>query len=75
MARGGSLTLSDLRTPYVVVVCGPCGRRGRFAVVRLLEKYGDASMPGLLPELTGCPKWRSIGLYDRCRATYDRQDS
>ena len=57
----------------MVVVSGPCGRRGRFAVARLLEKYGDVSMPGLLPELTGCPKWRSIGLYDRCRATYDRQ--
>ena len=58
----------------MVVVGGPCGRRGRFAVARLLEKYGDAPMPGLLPELTGCPKWKSLGVYDRCRAIYDRQD-
>jgi hypothetical protein len=36
-----------------------------------LEKYGDVSMPGLLPELTACPKWNSIGLYDRCSAIYD----
>jgi hypothetical protein len=55
----GANTLADMRTPYVVVVCDPGRRRGRFAVSRLIEKYGDASMPGLLPELTQCPKWNA----------------
>jgi hypothetical protein len=43
-----------------------------FAVARLLAKYGDASMLGLLAELTGCPKWQSVGVYDRCKAVYER---
>jgi hypothetical protein len=33
------------------------GRRGRFAVARLIEKYADTPMPDLLPELTKYPKW------------------
>jgi hypothetical protein len=24
------------------------------------------------PALTGCPKWKSIGFYDRRKATYER---
>jgi hypothetical protein len=73
MPRSGALTLSDVRTPYVVVACAPCGRRGRFAVARLLEKYGDdIPMPDLLRELTGCPKWKSFSIYDRCKAAYER---
>jgi hypothetical protein len=28
-------------------------------------------MPGLLRDLTGCPKWDAISLYDRCKATYE----
>jgi hypothetical protein len=61
-----------MRASDVVAVCAPCGRRGRFAVARLIEKYGDASMPGLLPEMTKCPKWKSVSIYDRCKATYER---
>ena len=30
-------------------------------------------MPSLLPELTGCPKWQSVSIYDRCKAVYERQ--
>jgi hypothetical protein len=44
-------------------------------VACLIEQYGDASAPDLLPELTGCPKWKSVGVFDRCKAIYDRQDS
>ena len=53
-----AITPAAMRTPNVVVVCGPCWRRGRFAVARLIEKYGDTLMPDLLPELTKCPKWK-----------------
>jgi hypothetical protein len=59
MPRAGAITLADMKTPYVIVVCAPCGRRGRFAVASLIEKYGDTPMPDLLPELTKCPKWKS----------------
>jgi hypothetical protein len=73
MPRSGALTLSDMKSPFVVVACASCGRRGRFAVSRLLEKYGDdIAMPDLLPELTKCPKWKSVSIYDRCKATYER---
>lgn len=41
MSRAGAITLADTRAPYVVVVCGPYGRRGRFAVARPIEKHGD----------------------------------
>jgi hypothetical protein len=51
-----------------------CGRCGRFAVSRLITKYGDASMPSLLPDVTACPKRKAAGVYDRCKATYERQD-
>jgi hypothetical protein len=47
----------------VIVVCASCGRRGRFAVARLIEKYEDTPMPDLLTELTKCPKWQSFALY------------
>jgi hypothetical protein len=32
----GALTLSDLRSPTLAIVCEPCARRGRYAVARLL---------------------------------------
>jgi hypothetical protein len=63
MPRVGAITLADMKTPYVG--CVPCGRRGRFAVARLIEKYGDTPMPDLLPELTKCPKWKSVGIFLR----------
>ena len=40
---------AEIKTPHVFVVCASCGRRGHFAVARLLAQYWDASMPGLLP--------------------------
>ena len=36
-ARDGSNRLSDVETPFLDVVCVPCGR-GRYAVVRLMAK-------------------------------------
>jgi hypothetical protein len=72
MPRDGALTLSDIRSPTVTVVCEPCNRRGRYNVARLIERYGDAKMPGLLATLTGCPKARAANIYDKCKAVYER---
>ena len=41
-------TLSDFRVPTLSIECEPCGRRGRYNVARLMEKYGDAKLPELL---------------------------
>jgi hypothetical protein len=73
MPRSDVRTLSDIREPKVTVVCAPCGRRGRYAVSRLIERHGgDARMPDLLETLTGCPKARSTNIHDRCKAVYER---
>jgi hypothetical protein len=70
---GDERNMAEMKTPHVFVVCAPCGHRGHFAVARLLAQHGDASMPGLLPELTRCPKWKSLSTYDYCKAVYGRQ--
>jgi hypothetical protein len=71
MARDGALTLSDLRSPTLSIVCEPCARRGRYAVARLLEEHGDAKLTELLVTLANCPKARSASVYDRCKAVYE----
>jgi hypothetical protein len=38
-------TLSDFLVPTLSIECEPCGRRGRYNVARLIEKYGDAKLP------------------------------
>src|SRR5260370_833901 len=49
--------LSDVREPTLTIVCEPCGRRGRYAVARLIEKYGaDAKLPDLRLALANCEK-------------------
>jgi hypothetical protein len=48
MPRDGSIRLSDVETPFLDVVCAPCGRRGRYAVARLMAKHGDARLTDLL---------------------------
>jgi hypothetical protein len=72
MSRDGARTLSDLREPTLTIVSEPCGRRGRYAVARLIEKRGDAKLPGLLATLTDCPKALSVSVYERCKAVYER---
>ena len=71
MPLDDALTLSDLREPTLTIVCAPCGRRGRYSVARLIERYGDAQLPGLRAEITGCPKARSVSFRDPCRARYE----
>jgi hypothetical protein len=51
----------------------PCGRRGRYAVARLIERHGcDIRMPDLPAVLADCPKARSASVYDRCKAVYEK---
>jgi hypothetical protein len=71
MARDGSLTLSDVRSPTLSIVCAPCARRGRYAVARLIEEHGDAKLTDLLGILANCHKAQSASPHDRCKAVYE----
>jgi hypothetical protein len=70
--RDHAHTLSDFRVPTLSIECGPCGRRGRYNIARLIEKYGDAKLPELRHVLANCPRARSASVYDRCKAVYGR---
>jgi len=52
------LTLHDLRVPTLSIECEACGRRGRYNVARLIERYGDIKLPDLRHVLANCPKIR-----------------
>ena len=71
MPRDGGLTLSDVHSPTLSIVCEPCGRRGRYTVARLLEGHGDAKLTDLLQKLADCPKTRCASIHDRCKAVYE----
>jgi hypothetical protein len=71
MPRGGSITLSDVRSPTLSIVCAPCGRHGRYNVAKLMERYGDAKLTDLLPILTECTKASSASVHDRCKAVFE----
>jgi hypothetical protein len=49
-------TLSDFRVSTLSIQCESCGRRGRYNVARLIEKYGDMKLPELRHVLANCPK-------------------
>ena len=69
--RDHAHTLSDFRVPTLSIECEPCGRRGRYNIARLMEKYGDAKLPELLHTLAAdCPKTNAARIYDRCRVRY-----
>jgi hypothetical protein len=67
--RENAHTLSDFRVSTLSIECEPCGRRGRYNVARLMEKYGDAKLPELLQALAQCHK-DPLSMRDRCRARY-----
>jgi hypothetical protein len=71
MPRDKALTLSDVQSPWIVISCGPCNRRGRYAVERLKAKHGDARLTDLLLELAQCERARSFSVYDRCKVVYE----
>ena len=70
--RDHAHTLSDFRVPTLSIECEPCGRRGRYNVARLMEKYGDAKLPELRHILANCPKARSQSIHDRCKVRYGK---
>jgi len=76
MPRDGAQILSDIRVPVLTLVCEPCGLRDRHDVERLKRQYGwDAKLTDLLPALVAdCPKRRSVSVYDRCRAVYEKRE-
>jgi hypothetical protein len=71
MPRDGALTLSDVRSPSLSIVCEPCGRRGRYNVAKFMEEHGDAKLTDLLVTLADCQRARSASVYDRCKAGYE----
>ena len=70
MPDHGSLTLSDVKTPTLTIVCSPCSRRGSYDVQRLMAQHGDAKLTDLMQTLPNCQKARSASIHDRCKAVY-----
>jgi hypothetical protein len=69
--RDHAHTLSDFRVPTLSIECERCGRRGRYNVARLMEKYGDVKLPDLLHTLAAdCPKANTASFRERCRVRY-----
>jgi hypothetical protein len=64
MPRNGSLVLSDVRAPTMMIVCEPCRRRGQYNVERLMAEHGDAKLTDLLTTLADCPRARVASIYD-----------
>jgi hypothetical protein len=73
MPRDGAITLADLQAPFLHLVCEPCGRRGRYAVARLIAERGDAKLTDLLPALANCSRMTdsAASIYDRCKAGFE----
>ena len=68
-----ALTLADVRSPTLTIICEPCGRRGRYNVQRLIAKHGaDMKLPYLKAILANCPKAQSFSVYDRCKVKFER---
>jgi hypothetical protein len=61
------MTLSDVRQPALELVCGQCGRSGRYKVAGLLAKHGNAKLPELAAQIADCPRARTASIYDRCK--------
>jgi hypothetical protein len=72
MPRDGALTLSEVLSPTLSIVCEPCNRHGRYSVARLVEEHGDANLTELIVTLTNCPKARSASIHERCKAVFER---
>ena len=72
MPRGGSLVLSDVRSPTLSIVCEPCGLHRAYKVERLMERHGDAKLTDLLQTLANCQKARLASIRDRCKAVFEQ---
>jgi hypothetical protein len=72
MLRSGAMTLSDVRSATLTLVCEPCKRRGVYSAARLWAKHGDAALPDLQTYLSAdCPKRANFSVYDRCQAMFE----
>jgi hypothetical protein len=72
MPRDGAVTLADVRSPTLSIVCQRCGRYGRYEVRRLIAAHGaDAKLPELLVRLANCKKARLVSIHDQCQARFD----
>src|ERR1700722_11897009 len=71
MPRDGALTLSDVLSPTLSIVCEPCSRHGRYSVAGLGQEYGRAKLTQLLQTLASCPKTRSPSIHDQCKVVYE----
>jgi hypothetical protein len=72
MPRDGAVTFDDLRSRLRMlrVVCGKCGRAGRYSVERLINRHGDdGKVVDLLADLAAeCPRRNGNSFNDRCNA-------
>jgi hypothetical protein len=72
MPRDGAITFDDLvgKLDMLHVACDKCGRKGRYAVARLIEQRGrEAKVLDFLAEITGdCPKKQTGNMNDQCAA-------
>ena len=71
MVRDNALTLSDLKTPTLRVVCALCGRRGLYPVGALRDQHGDAKLTEPLYTIADCPNSRSTDAHTQCRAMFE----
>jgi hypothetical protein len=64
-------TLSDVRRPFLTLVCEPCDGENDNAA-RLKDRHGTKKLLYLLAELSNdCPKRQSFNVYDRCKAAFE----
>lgn len=69
MPLHGAMLLLDLPGPKLRLVCGKCGLRRQYDIQALVNKIGNAMVPGLLDELAlrnGCAKIPAPTISDRC---------
>jgi hypothetical protein len=71
MHRDGSLTLTDVRSQTLSMVCEACCWRGTYTLERLLDEHGDQKLTHLLPTLAGCSKSGSTNIHEGCKVVYD----
>jgi hypothetical protein len=69
--RSGTVTLSDVISPTLTLVCALCDRRGVLSVGRLMAKHGDAKLPDLRAFLSAdCAKNQSADFTNRCQGLF-----
>ena len=66
--------LSEFPSDKVIIACEKCGLRKQYDRHAMLRTGGDRTLAHLLDEIVarvGCPKARSLSVYDRCGAKYE----